>query len=437
VSIEKLNELQRAAHDGVLELVKTGGSTTTQATLIGYAGTGKTFTVSALRKSLADLGLNVLTVAPTNKAVRVLGQGITVHKALGIAVDSQGRERMTSMGPQLDGVDLLIVDESSMISRRMHAKVVAAACEAEVRCILWVGDDAQLPPVEDDGELSPALRCQTSWRLTKIERGNPDECGASILGASIRKAIEEGRQYTVYDMLEVGPLPGVEYIPHGQPPAWVDPSLSHLSTPGQLLYSGLAMGLDARAASYTNEATTSLAQELRMFATGHLAPSVGEVLSFNKPFIEFDGGRESVIYTTDEEVTVSKVSEVRQGLVTGIEHVVLSVDGDARKIRVPLDIHDWLSCMRKVSAHRDDARKRGDSESLDTCRAWLDELRTMTDLRSVYSSTVHKLQGSTVEMCVVDMHNIQRAIRGGSFEVYNRMLYVAVTRPKIGLCVVY
>lgn len=432
-----MNSLQQAAHDGVVELIKVRGSETRQAALIGYAGTGKTYTVNQIRATLDELGMAVLTAAPTNKAVRVLGQGITVHKALGLAVDSQGRERSTSAGPQLDGIDLLIVDESSMVSRRMRDKIVAAACQAAVRCVLWVGDDAQLPPVEDDGEVSPALRCQIQWRLTQIMRGRPDECGASLVGAAIRLAIEEGRQATIHDLLELGPLPGVEFCQHGQPPAWVDPLAAGLSTPAQILVSALAQGLDARAASYTNEATTALADEVRRYFTGNDLPTVGETLSFNKPYLEFSDGFERVVYSTDEEVRVATVSDLRAGTVTGCEYVTVTLDGDNRKIRIPRSASDWLKCMRDVRNHRDTARAQGNVALLDQCRDWLQELMSMTDLRSVYSSTVHKLQGSTVDLCVVDMHNIQRSIRRGDFETYNRMLYVAVTRPKLALSVVY
>ena len=432
-----MNSLQQAAHDGVVELIKVRSTDTRQAALIGYAGTGKTFTVNRIRATCDDLGLVILTAAPTNKAVRVLGQGITVHKALGLAVDSQGRERQTSAGPQLDGVDLLIVDEASMISRRMRDKIVAAASQAGVRCILWVGDDAQLPPVEDDGQVSPALRCDIHWRLTEIMRGRPDECGASLVGAEIRRAIEEGRQATIYDLLGLGPLPGVEFSPHGQPPAWVDPRAAGLSTPAQILVSALSTGLDARAASYTNEATTMLADEVRQYFTGDNLPTTGETLSFNKPYLEFDGGFERVVYSTDEEVVVASVSELRTGRVTGCEYVTVTLDGDNRKLRVPRVASDWLRCMREVRQHRDTARAQGNIALLEDCREWLQELMSMTDLRSVYSSTVHKLQGSTVDLCVVDMHNIQRCIRGGDWETFNRMLYVAVTRPRTFLSVVY
>ena len=53
--------------------------------LSGYAGTGKTSLVSALVKTLADIGVHIVMLAPTGRAAKVLSQyagrkAYTIHK---------------------------------------------------------------------------------------------------------------------------------------------------------------------------------------------------------------------------------------------------------------------------------------------------------------------------------------------------------------------
>ena len=51
----------------------------------------------------------------------------------------------------------------------------------------------------------------------------------------------------------------------------------------------------------------------------------------------------------------------------------------------------------------------------------------IADLREPYASTVHKSQGSTYEVCFMDMGDIRRCFDRNTLA---RMLYVGCTRPK-------
>src|SRR5512135_1400939 len=142
----------------------------------GYAGTGKTFTVTDLLKGYLNRRPLVVT-APTHKAVHVLrGMGLpdnppalryaTLHSVLGLQpiydLDT-GEPRLRQTGPaNLPRGALLVVDECSMVGRELYAHLLRAITRAEAQ-VLFVGDPAQLPPVKE--KISPTF-AQTDPQVT-------------------------------------------------------------------------------------------------------------------------------------------------------------------------------------------------------------------------------------------------------------------------------
>lgn len=153
------------------------------ASLIGSAGTGKTFLTTRLIQKLTGIGLKILCTAPTHQATQVLsdtydGDGLTVntiHSALGLRVtrDGQGDYTLVQDGePDVQEFDLVIVDESSMLGQREWNHLEPHTHGGGPK-FLFTGDAEQLPPPEDSP--SPALD-QPGARLETIVRqasGNP------------------------------------------------------------------------------------------------------------------------------------------------------------------------------------------------------------------------------------------------------------------------
>jgi exodeoxyribonuclease V alpha subunit len=129
------------------------------AVITGGPGTGKTFTVSRLIAVFEELAPQrpprVILAAPTGKAaarlgesLRRAGQGaqgevVTLHRLLR-PIPGTPLFRHTAANPL--AVDLLVVDEASMVDLALMAKLVDAL-PAEARLIL-VGDKDQLASVE-------------------------------------------------------------------------------------------------------------------------------------------------------------------------------------------------------------------------------------------------------------------------------------------------
>lgn len=149
--------------------------------LVGRAGTGKSYTITKLLKSLKPEPSRTFVVTYTGKASGRLRElfssdgvrdykTMTIHKACSsnFANDFLKNERNT-----LD-CEYLIIDEISMIPKEILAKLLLAV-PTNVK-ILFAGDDAQLPPV-NDVSIIPELKLNSNVEmieLTKVFRSEGD-----------------------------------------------------------------------------------------------------------------------------------------------------------------------------------------------------------------------------------------------------------------------
>ena len=136
----------------------------------GRAGVGKSSLVKELQKQLESLGKHSISLAPTNKAARII-KGKTIHKF--IAENTQ--ERLRTMK-----CDVVFIDEISMVSERFYKFfLVLKQMRPDIQFIIS-GDFEQLEPVCDrigecDYKGSPALHQLCDGRrlnLTNCRRAN-------------------------------------------------------------------------------------------------------------------------------------------------------------------------------------------------------------------------------------------------------------------------
>lgn len=180
--------------------------------LKGYAGTGKTTLVSALVRTFHQLKKKTVLLAPTGRAAKVFAgysgfKAYTLHKHLyNLTQDEEGTH--ISRKRNKNHHTLFIVDEVSMIAtgtngenwgnRDLLADLIDYVFEGEGNKLLFIGDDAQLPPVFS--EESPALELSylrsafslnaDSYQLTEVVRQTQDS-GILYNATTLRAKIEE------------------------------------------------------------------------------------------------------------------------------------------------------------------------------------------------------------------------------------------------------
>lgn len=139
--------------------------------LKGYAGSGKTTLISALVKDIQKASYKIILMAPTGRAAKVMAtyskiSARTIHKQIYYPKAEKGGKMSFQLKSNKYKKTLFVIDEASMIGDdRQNVKlfengsllhdVIQYVNNGEQCKLLFVGDQAQLPPVHLD--LSPAL----------------------------------------------------------------------------------------------------------------------------------------------------------------------------------------------------------------------------------------------------------------------------------------
>lgn len=187
--ISILKEQQRVAFDLMWNfLMRDGGG---YFLLKGYAGTGKTFTISRLIEKILFMfpEHRIAFTAPTNKAVKELYKAaeykhtnqdfLTIHRLLGLKeqINKDGHIEFKpdfKFPPSIVEKTVLIIDEVSMLQDDLFEMIDRYVPSNELKVIL-MGDPAQIPPVgrveslalTEAGQLKHGIEVYT---LTDIQR---------------------------------------------------------------------------------------------------------------------------------------------------------------------------------------------------------------------------------------------------------------------------
>lgn len=156
--------------------------------LKGYAGTGKTTTISTVVNNLWRAGKKSVLLAPTGRAAKVISgysgkQAFTIHKKIYFPKKQGNGGVSFVMQPNKHTDTVFLVDEASMISdEKQQAKLfengsllddlITYVYQGRNCKLVFIGDTAQLPPVKLS--LSPALDPDTlgfeyNKQITEIE----------------------------------------------------------------------------------------------------------------------------------------------------------------------------------------------------------------------------------------------------------------------------
>jgi exodeoxyribonuclease V alpha subunit len=161
--------------------------------MTGGAGSGKTYTVSAIASIAECLELDLTLAAPTGKAARRLEEVVgheasTIHRLLGF----DGRDYARDASNPIE-TDILLVDEMSMTDVPLAWRLFQAVDPARTAVVL-VGDHNQLPPVGPGNVLRDLVQSRAipTTVLTSIIRqaGVLKTNSTAILDGEVRPTAE-------------------------------------------------------------------------------------------------------------------------------------------------------------------------------------------------------------------------------------------------------
>lgn len=168
VDLEGLTEEQTTFANAVLA---PGGQI---ITLNAPGGTGKSHTTARPIAAALDAGLRVLCVAPTGMAAKVLHDFLVAAKVDTTALLYKGVvtiDRVRVSPTKLGDVDLVVIDEASMVSTR-HLSFLSAA--QNIKRIVMLGDTHQLRPVDAGAPFLDLCASFPTFSLTKNMRVGAD-----------------------------------------------------------------------------------------------------------------------------------------------------------------------------------------------------------------------------------------------------------------------
>jgi len=428
--------------------------------LMGFAGTGKTFLTTQLIQwvKARPKFLKVAMTAPTNKAVKVLrdfggknGAGIdysTLHSLLGLTekIDSQGNQKFerkkNAPGSPIKMVDLIIVDESSMVSDELFDFLME---EAHRLKIIFIGDPAQIPPIgkENSIPLTEQYRKEYGMQeatLTKIVRqaeGNP----LIEYTMKIRKNLEDTvpvRQFRnhIVDGNGLEFIDAREYVAGGR-------KLFYGLLKYYFVNEKFKENADfVKVIAWTNNKVNDVNKVIRAMIYGDEIDKVelGEKLIADKPI--FFG--EDIIFNTSDDFEVINY-EIKMEVVMGEELKYYDTQvkyynvfyGEYQNKNVHIiheeseKVYKYLCDQLKSKAISFQNTDRG--MAANAWKGFFQLTRVFAEVKYNYAITAHKAQGSTygtVLMVESDMNKNRKIVER------NRIKYTAATRPSKKLYVI-
>ena len=137
----------------------------------GYAGTGKTYMLSAVREVAENKGYSVRGFAPTGSASDSLMEGSGIRsQTLASHLFTMAREEEGKGGKGLDQKKLWVVDEGSLVNANQMADLLTFARKEGARVAL-IGDHAQIGAVEWGKPFAQLVRGgMKTAQMTEIQR---------------------------------------------------------------------------------------------------------------------------------------------------------------------------------------------------------------------------------------------------------------------------
>lgn len=408
-----LNSDQQHAVAKLLEFIETPLPESWYFCFTGYAGTGKTFCMREVAARCRSSHATFAYTAPTNKAAKVLrevvGEASTIYSLLGLRVDKTGEVKQVTGGRPVDlsDLDVIVVDEASMVNGNLFSMIQSAADRFGLR-VIFMGDLAQLPPVKE--AVSPSLSGPLGASLTRVMRHDNQ---ILTFATSVREQIHS-----------LTPSIKISSSNDGTQGVWKVQQRDFKQEIFNAAQRGdFADGRHAKVIAWRNVRVADYNNIVRMALYGADAVP-GWFLPGDRVVAAGTCERgDEVVMSTDDEAIVESVAECLHPMEPRYHAIELKVRREDNKVVRLLVIHPRSKVDFENDAEQLAHLARGNGK---LWKKFWEHKELFHDVRYAYAITAHRSQGSTFNTVFVDASDI----------LYNRdrreafkCLYVAATRP--------
>lgn len=438
---DTLNECQKKVFVQVLDFLMDDNRN--MFLLNGKAGTGKTYLTQFIVRALESIGAAVGVTATTHKAVRVLqskidGPVCTIHSLLNMGEKINPDGSISFVVKRMEGrpsdlVDIIIVDESSMIVDEIFHELRNLG---NMKKIIFVGDENQIPPVGFQNSMpfnvqaAPYITRVSLDTIVRQAEGNPI---IRMSGQLLNNMLFRG---SVSDYVKAEDWQGGSGI-----------AVMPMATVSNLcakLFKSEAYQSDknfVRVVAWTNEEVKRMSELVRklIFPEVTEAITVGDLLTTNAPY----DASMALDYSEDDDKAPRYggvqngsdllIKEVELGTMRSeygelvIYKIKAQVNGDeSYEPEFPVLHEQSHSFYGKVCNElKYMAKNAKKEESGGYWKRYYAFKRCVLDCSYGYAVTGHKSQGSTYHNTIIMESNIRK---NPNILEMNRIRYTAVTR---------
>jgi len=397
------------------------------SSLVGSAGTGKTWLTAKIIHKLLDLGLDIAMTTPTHKALGVISkmlqkEGIeeevlqtTIHSFLNLKLDygfgDDGSADNVTTKPKLvinkfneclQYVDVLIIDESSMVSEELY-NLTLKVLDDRCKMILFVGDQYQLLPIEGGENVIYTHPTIKHYSLTDTVRQKAN--------SEIIKKSNEIRDYIKY-----------KNYPSNIYDIFQEHDEIHIFEDADFLPNYFKISDEKIIGSYTNNMVDQYNNYVRYIELDTLEYLTDEdVIVFQKPYTN---SMNEVVFQNGEQVEIQSTKLI-EDITTGLQYWRTKANGRLFSVLDPSSLTLYNTKLQELleTAKLMQGRNRSNA-----WKSYFKLLNKYAVVKYAYASTLHKLQGSTVDQMFFDMRDLGKFYRMDPDNTL-RLIYVATTRP--------
>lgn len=438
--------------------------------LVGPGGVGKTFVIKYIIRNCKYATSVIRCTAPTHKACRVFSQALdgietfTIQSTFGFRInmnladfDYKNPQFDPMASPKLENIELLIIDESSMLPAGL-VQYINDVCRKRQIKLIYIGDSSQLPPVKER-KSSAFDTCVKLFYLNEIVRQGVDNPILNILNM-LREDIRNRTTKTIsYFAKHIGEM---NYNEYGEGYSIIGKTnfIQNIATKFQ--DEEYTHNIDKyKIIAYTNLAVTQWNNFVRKLIIDQAERGIitknDLVMSYKTIVDEFN----SVIINNSEEYIINDIvnyTDAKYNLKGYLIKFQLVNGGTVTKPLFVIDHTDKFTVLKYVQTLDElvkDAKMATGAVRSKRWKEYFDfkdkyliannithngQIIYPRDLDYGFAITSHKSQGSTYENVFVDVNDIIFDKNGQVYPDINdmlRRLYVACSRTKTDLIICY